>query len=346
MNKTAIRQSVRQMIQDEFTAALPYTWADDELDQYIEDTLIDLSQVQPYEKKITAVSNGTKKIDLTGVTGLELADLISIEKAEYPVDADPVRYRNVSRFGNELTVLMDAIPTSGENINLYCMMVHTLNESTSTLNRLQERLIILGSAGQAAINKALALYLQGKQSSEQINSAVTAIGSISEILTRALEDIADGRTNADGINEILASAKIALDKIDAEVAQAIEDLDAGRPLANAVTTGRGLSDYAQLASSGINNARGLLEEASGYFRQGQAKESLAATQLGLAGREIQTASTELNKASAYLRVVSAKTGLSTVGRALETWGRSKLTEYKMELRRLVKCRIHTEYSRS
>lgn len=345
MNKTAIRQSVRQMIQDEFSA-LPYIWPDDELDQYIEDTLIDLSQVQPYEKKITATSDGTNKIDLTGVTGLELADLISIEKAEYPVDADPVSFRNVSRFGDELTVNVDTAPPSGENIYLYCHIIHTLDESTSTLNRLQERLLITGTAGQAAINKANSLYLQGAKVTTQMDSAVTSIDGITAILTRALEDIADGRAASEGISDMLADAQAALDKVDAEVAQAIEDLDAGRLLANAVTTGKGLSDYAQLATSGINNAKGLLEEANGYFRQGQAEEGLIATQLGLAAREMQAANVELSKAGGYLRIVSAKAGLAGVGRALETWGRSKLTEYKMELRRLVKCRIHTEYSRS
>ncbi len=345
-NISVIRQSVRQMIQDEFTADLPYTWEDDELNQYIEDTLVDLSQVQPHETKVSVIADGTKKIDLSTITDFDIADLINVEKAEYPVDEEPESFRNVTRFGNELTICIDTAPTSGDNIYLYCLKVHTLNDSESTLNRILERVLILGSAGQAAINKATALYLQGAKVNSQIDSAVTAIEGITTILSRAVNDIANGRAASESISDMLADAQTTLDKVDAEVQQAITDLDAGRLLANTVTIGRGLSDYAQLVASGITNARGLLDEANGYFRQGQAEEGLISTQLGLASREIQAANAELGKAGGYLRIVSAKTGLAGVGRALENWGKAKQAEYKNELRRLRKVRMNIAYSRS
>ena len=149
-----IQQEVRQILQDEFVSGGELTWSDDELDLAIETILLEISQASPYETKLTAVSDGTKKIDLTAVDDLDLDDLMSVVKAEYLVDQDPEQFRNVSRFGDILTLEIDTAPTSGDDIYLYCREMHILDETTSTLNRLQESVLIKGVTAQAAISKS------------------------------------------------------------------------------------------------------------------------------------------------------------------------------------------------
>ncbi len=149
-----IREEIRQTLQDVFQSGLDLTWMDDELDQAIESTLLEISRVSPYESKVTVESDGTKKIDLSAITDFDPADLISVEKIEYEVDQDPEQFHNVSRFGDILTIAIDTAPTDGEDIYLYCHVVHTLDEEESTLDRRQESLLVKGAAAQAAISKS------------------------------------------------------------------------------------------------------------------------------------------------------------------------------------------------
>jgi hypothetical protein len=149
-----IREEVRQVLQDVFQTGTDLTWGDEELEQAIESVLLEISQASPYQTRITAESDGTKKIDLTDIDDFDPAGLIRVEKAEYEVDQDPEQFRNVSRFGDILTLAIDTAPTSGDDIYLYCEMAHTLDEEETTLNREQESLLVKGAAAQAAISKS------------------------------------------------------------------------------------------------------------------------------------------------------------------------------------------------
>jgi len=156
MGKTLseLHQEVRGVLQDVFEAGVEIVWTDEEIDQHIQDILIDLSQASPYQSKLSAESDGTKKINLTSITDLNVEDLISVVKAEYEGDQDPEQFRNVSRFGDIVTLKIESAPTSGDDIYLYCNLVHTLDETSSTLNRLQESLLVKGVTGQLAISKS------------------------------------------------------------------------------------------------------------------------------------------------------------------------------------------------
>ena len=153
---SAIRQDVRQVLQDEFKDIDELVWSDDELEKHILACLVEISQKQPYQKKVTVTSDGTKVIDLTELT--EYESLISVVKAEYEVDQDPQQFRNVSRFGDSLTINISNAPAPGDHIHLYCNLLHTLDESTSTLNPIQENLLVLGASGKAAISKSRAYF--------------------------------------------------------------------------------------------------------------------------------------------------------------------------------------------
>lgn len=151
-NIVAIRQDVRQTLQDEFSDVDDLVWKDDELEKFILDCLVEISQKQPYQKKVTVEADGTYEVDLSALD--EYEDLISVVKAEYETGQDPQQFRNVSRFGDTLTISIDTAPTSGEDIYLFCNLVHTLDEATSTLNRIQEALLVTGACGKAAISKS------------------------------------------------------------------------------------------------------------------------------------------------------------------------------------------------
>jgi hypothetical protein len=140
-----IRGIVRQSLRDEFKTAEDYAFEEDELDIYIAECLTQISMKQPYEMKETVVSDGTKEVDISSI-----ADLLDIEKAEYPTGGDPPNYRDVSVFGNTATLGIDQAPASGQNVYLYCQKVHQLTESSSTLNPRLENVLVEGAVAKAA----------------------------------------------------------------------------------------------------------------------------------------------------------------------------------------------------
>jgi len=143
---SAIRETVRQFLRDEFVEGSDYEFEDDEIDLHIAEILTEISERRPYEVRETKVSDGTKEVDISSIT-----DLLEVEKAEYPTGNDPPCYRNVSVFGNTLRLDIDSDPTSGDNIYLYCHKVHQLTESSSTLSPDLERTLIEGAVSKTAL---------------------------------------------------------------------------------------------------------------------------------------------------------------------------------------------------
>ena len=150
MTKTlsAIRATVRQFLRDEHITDKAFAFANDELDLHIGHCLGEISGVNWYEVRETVVSDGTKEVDISSIT-----DLIGekIEKAEYPTGSDPPDYRDVSIFGNTLRINIEATPTSGEDVYLYCHKVHQLTESASTLSPDLEKVLVDGVVAMAAL---------------------------------------------------------------------------------------------------------------------------------------------------------------------------------------------------
>jgi len=147
-NLSGIRGIVRQILKDEFVSGTDYEFANDELDIHIDQALIEVSGVCPYEVRETVESDGTIEIDLS-----DIEDLIGdkVEKVEYPTGENPPDYiHNFSIFGNTLTLNTGSAPTSGEDIYLYCHKVHTLTESASTLDSTLEDVLIKGAVAYTA----------------------------------------------------------------------------------------------------------------------------------------------------------------------------------------------------
>jgi hypothetical protein len=141
---SAIRETVRQLLRDEFSEE-ETEFADDELDIHINECLVEISQRRPYEVKETVESDGTKEVDIS-----EIENLLEVEKVEYPTGSDPPSFQKFSVFGDTLRI-EDTTPTSGEDIYLYCHKVHQVTESASTLKPDLEKVLVEGVVAKAAM---------------------------------------------------------------------------------------------------------------------------------------------------------------------------------------------------
>lgn len=93
---------------------------------------------------------------LDGTSGKDLSiasitDLIEVEKAEYRTRQSPRDFRNVTVFGDVLTLDIDFTPTDGDEVFLYCHKVHSLTESASTLNPDLEKVLVEGVVAKASL---------------------------------------------------------------------------------------------------------------------------------------------------------------------------------------------------
>jgi hypothetical protein len=344
----AIRQDVIQILQSEIGSDNQDFWKEDEVNQYVKEAVRMASPYYPRDFKATAVSDGTRNIDLTSITttGFDLELLLQVLYAEYKTGQYPQQFRNVTRFADIISLLLDYPPTSGESIYLYCQMVHKLTEDESTLPLMLEDKVINASAGISAINKSLNLYNQAQTSVAVLTAALTQIGSMTARITQCVEDINKGRTEAGKVADAVEQAGYELDLVEDQVNQAVDDLTSGRAAIGTITVGDQEQAYAAYARDGINNARGYVENASGYFREANAHEGNSASYQQLAAHELSTASQYLNQAMGNIRAVTTKNTLTASGRYLESWGQNKLNQALIELKRIRKHTIYTEYSRS
>ena len=147
---SAIRALCQQILQSEFQAGTTLVWEPDELDLYIGECLIEISEAKPYEVKETlATTASSKDIDISSIT-----DLLEVDKVEFRVGKDPRQFRNCSIFGDTLTMDIGFLPSASETVYAYCHKVHQLSDSDSTLNPALERILVIGVTAQAAIAKA------------------------------------------------------------------------------------------------------------------------------------------------------------------------------------------------
>ena len=173
---------------------------------------------------------------------------------------------------NEATVSITPALVAAASVDA----VVTLSLPTSTVDLELEGPLIRLVAARAAISKSLKLYIQTHSALTRLTSALTAIG-----------------------------------KIDAEVVQAIADLDTGRAKIDEIPIGGGAAQYSQYAQVSLANARGYLEEAAGYFRQ-----------------------------------ATADAGVGSSGRQLDTWGKETLALVLRDLQHLRATRVTPMYARS
>jgi len=148
MNLSEMRTRVRRDLHDEDGAN--YRWTDSELDRHIDRALRELSLATPREAKATLTTTAeSRELSLSS-----LADLVTVEAAEYPVDKYPPSYVPFSLWAGTLIILVDEVPLSAQPVNVYYGRMHTLDASTSTVPPQLEEVVATGAAAYAALEWA------------------------------------------------------------------------------------------------------------------------------------------------------------------------------------------------
>ena len=145
---TDIRGRIRTDLHDEDSQN--FRWTDAELDRHAAHALRELSLAAPLEAKSTLVTTaGSREISVSSLT-----DRVAIEAVEFPVGKYPPVYLRFSLWQDTLTMLVDQPPGGGENVYVYYTKLHTLDATDSTLPSALEDLLVVGSAGYAALEWA------------------------------------------------------------------------------------------------------------------------------------------------------------------------------------------------
>ena len=99
------------------------------LDDIIQDALIVISD--PYKpqlvKHIIPVTDGSKIIDISGITGLLDVDLV-----EYRIDKEPKQYRSFKVWGDELHLDLKTVPSASETGTLTGTLTFTTDSTAVT----------------------------------------------------------------------------------------------------------------------------------------------------------------------------------------------------------------------
>jgi hypothetical protein len=143
-----IRARVRKDLHDEDAAA--YRWTDAVLDRHIARALAELSLAAPREMKATLTTTaGSRDLSLISLTGR-----VMVEAVEYPISLYPPSFVRFSLWGDALTLLLDAVPSGGEDVWVYYGALHTVDAVSSTLPEALEDVLVTGSAAYAALEWA------------------------------------------------------------------------------------------------------------------------------------------------------------------------------------------------
>ncbi len=147
MDLPQLRSRARRDLKDEDPAS--YRWTDAELDRHIEHALREFSLAVPREAQTVLTTSGTRDLSLT-----TLSDRVVLEAVEYPRGQYPPSYVPFSLWGDTLTLLIDKVPGSGEEVVVYYGRLHTLDATTSTIPPHLEEVVVMGAEGFAALEWA------------------------------------------------------------------------------------------------------------------------------------------------------------------------------------------------
>jgi len=330
-NLPAIREIVRQVLRDEILQGTAPDFDDDEISVIINETVSELSIYAPREVKETITAAASKDQDISTIT-----DLIKVLYAEYTVDQSPKNIRNVSVFGETLTLDTSTTPAAGESIYLYCHKYHTLGDS-STLTAEQERVLVDGVVAKLILNYTSKLRTQIAAAIAAIDNINSAVDAVSAQLSSATTDLTSGRSEIAKVSTVILQASTAITAISGLYSAATADLASARTYINTITVGADpVAKYLGVAQSGVAVANGQTSEAYARLRQAEADESLGGAYSMLAARELSNANTSLAQSQGYARELQSRLQIGNIISSYQTQARERLALYRQELRDLVK----------
>ena len=220
MNISTMRGLVRRDLKDE--VAESYRWTNDDIDRAIARAVAEFSLYAPRPMKNTiATTDDSRDIDISA-----LADRISVDQVEFPLDEHPRIFQRFTVYQDTLT-LIGAYEGDGEDCDILWTKVHTLDADSSSIPTRYEYLIAL-----AACFYALETYSDHtlvEQVQTALESAATALGNVAGQIT----DAETALTSAAGVDSDIATEITAA---KAEIAKA------AAAIATAIATGAGTID--------------------------------------------------------------------------------------------------------
>lgn len=145
---SAFEARIRQDLSD---SGIPPLLATADLDRHVDHAARDISLVAPIDLLLPLTATaGSRVLDLTAAQSTNT--ILRYVAVEWPVGRYPQEYVQFNVFGATLTLLVEAVPSSADPVNLYARvaMVCGSNAAASTIPPQYDDIVSLGAAGYAA----------------------------------------------------------------------------------------------------------------------------------------------------------------------------------------------------
>ena len=194
-----------------------------------------------------------------------------------------------------------------EQVRVYYRAVHSLAGSASTLPSALDQLVLDGAAAYASLAWAEEVRNNIEAAVSQLTTAETAIGAIDTKMDLGFGTDKYLETGDDFIGAKDTELDAALAKVEAEVDQAVTDLDTGRDLINTVNVGDSVAaNYASYAARGVGNAASYIQEMRAYLQ----RDSISQEYLNYARACLEAAQVEAAQARSYMQDCAQRLSIS------------------------------------
>ncbi len=286
MNLADMRGLVRRDLMD--TVVGSYRWSDDDIDRAVQRAVAEFSKHLPHPQKDTvATTEGSRDIDISA-----LADRVSVDKVEFPVEQSPKVYQTFAVYMDTLTMTGDR-EGNGEDCYIYWGKMHTLNADTSTIPAKYESLIALAAAAYALESYADSTLSQKVQTA--LEAAKTALDEVSGKVSDAETALSAAAGVDSDIATQLTSAADVGTEIATQISSAVAELTlAGNAVDDAIRTGTGSID--QATGTEITNAKDRITAAITDLSNGNTALGNAATPMSAASAAIGNMTARISQA--------------------------------------------------
>lgn len=171
---------VSQILQDTTNVDYPTT----ELDLYIPQGVAKGSEYIPRTvKELATITADSRNIALSDENR---RNLLWVEKVEYPIDQDPIAFRNCTRWGDILSLEMSARPSSAVSAYLYSAKTQILQKAIGTSDTAGAiktgaaagvSSLALKSLGTGTINENTKLEIAGDATDYMVKATATIAGN-------------------------------------------------------------------------------------------------------------------------------------------------------------------------
>ncbi len=253
------------------------------------------------------------------------------------------------------TVTADAtIATNAATISFYPGLEADVDDNDvltlklSTLDTMTEPVFCKYAAGTVMMGKASLPIQEAQRAIVYLTTASNSLFSMSAQLTLAVADIASGRTETDkGVALITTLAGAEMDKVTAEVLQAVDDLDTGRAAISTMSPFGDISArYIGYAQTDLATARGYADSGEAFIKEAQADEQLSSNYMALASHEFSSAAQYMNQGVGYLRKINTNLAVAGSWRIFQEKGSLMRDEAIRQLERMANPQPAKPFSRN